>query len=219
MSPARRHIVAVFLKLPQPGRVKTRLGAEMGAVEAAEIYRHLAEETLRHLPWALVEVWICFDPAERRAEVEAWIAPLLPADACLHFIAQVKGDLGARMHAVMEAAFALPQTTTLTFLGTDCPDVRWPVFVITERMEREALDAVFGPAEDGGYYLLALRRPCPELFAGIPWSSIGTLAASLAAADRAARKVHLLERRLRDIDTAEDYRVWQAGIRLPVAPA
>lgn len=213
MSPARRNVVAVFLKLPQPGRVKTRLAAELGAEEAAEIYRHLAEETLRHVPWALLEVWICFDPAEKRAEIEEWITPLLPAEACVRFIAQVEGDLGARMHAVMETAFAEPDTATLTFLGTDCPDVRWPVFVITQRMEREAMDAVFGPALDGGYYLLALRRSCPELFAGIPWSTSETLAASLEAAARAGRRVHVLERRLRDIDTAEDYRAWQRCLR------
>ena len=206
-----RHLLAVFLKHPQPGRVKTRLAAELGAVRAAEIYRELAEATLRQLPWEMADVWLCFDPPEQREAVQAWLVPLLPSGACVQWHPQVAGDLGRRMNAVMDAAFALPDTATLTFIGTDCPVLRWPAPVITQQMAEENLDAVFGPAHDGGYYLLALRRPCPELFADIPWSTPQTLSASLAAAARAGRRVRVLEQELRDIDTAEDYRAWLNG--------
>ncbi len=210
MSAPPRHILAVFLKLPEPGRVKTRLAAELGPEQAADIYRSLVEETLRHLPWEMLEVWLCFDPPDRMDEVRSWLAPHIPPQAGVQFIPQSAGNLGDRLLAVMDVAFSRPDTASLTFVGTDCPDMRWPVFVITQRMPREALDAVFGAALDGGYYLLALRRPCPELFENIPWSTGQTLSASLAAAERAGRKVHLLERTLRDIDTAEDFRQWKA---------
>jgi len=209
MSAAPRHVLAVFLKLPEPGRVKTRLAAELGAERAADIYRSLVADTLRHLPWEMLEVWLCFDPPDRRDDVKAWLLPCLPPQASVQFVPQVPGGLGERLRAVMNAAFALPDTASLTFVGTDCPDMRWPVFVITQRMPREELDAVFGAAVDGGYYLLALRRPCPELFENIPWSTDQTLRASLAAAERAGRKIHLLERRLRDIDTAADFHQWR----------
>lgn len=210
MSAAPRHLLAVFLKFPEPGRVKTRLAAELGAEKAVEIYRDLVVETLRHLPWEMLDVWLCFDPPEATEEVRVWLAPDIPGQAKMLLVPQSAGDLGDRMRAVMDAAFARPDTASLTFVGADCPDMRWPVFVITQRMPREEIDAVFGASLDGGYYLLALRRPCPELFANIPWSTEHTLSASLAAAERAGRKVHLLERKLRDIDTAEDFRQWKA---------
>ncbi len=164
----------------------------------------MAEDTLRHLPQDLVKVWVCYDPPERAVDVQAWLEPLLVADT--EFLAQCPGDLGQRLNAVMEAAFALPGLETLTFMGTDCPEARWPVFVITRRMAAEGVDAVFGATEDGGYYLLTLRVPCPELFRDIPWSTDRTLAASLQAAEAAGRKTHLLQRVLRDIDTVEDLR-------------
>ena len=208
---AARHILAVFLKFPEPGRVKTRLASELGAEKAAEVYVELVAETLSHLPWEVLDVWMCFDPPEREAEVRVWLRPMIPPQANVQFVPQCTGDLGDRLRAVMDYAFAKPDTASLTFTGTDCPDMRWPVFVITQRMPREKMDAVFGPTLDGGYYLLALRRPCPELFENIPWSTELTLRASLAAAAHAGRRVHLLERKLRDIDTAEDFRQW-AGV-------
>ena len=214
MSASSRHILAVYLKLPQPGKVKTRLATELGDDRAAEIYRHLVEETIGHLPWELLDVWLCYDPPEAAAEVEAWLKPLIPGHAAVQFVPQAAGDLGDRLRTVMDRAFTHPDIASLTFVGTDCPDMRWPVFVITQRMPKEDIDAVFGATLDGGYYLLALRRPCPELFENIPWSTDRTLTASLAAAERAGRKVHLLERRLRDIDTAEDFRHWMEHGRL-----
>jgi uncharacterized protein len=207
--PVTRHIVAVFLKFPQPGKVKTRLAAELGADRAAEVYADLVAETLRHLPWERLEVWLCFDPPDKESAVKEWLAPLIPENALVQFVPQAAGGLGERLRVVMDLAFAHLDISTLTFVGTDCPEMRWPVFVIMERMFRENIDAVFGPSLDGGYYLLALRRPCPELFENIPWSTERTLTASLAAAERAGCKVHLLERTLRDIDTVEDFLQWR----------
>jgi len=211
MPASSRHILAVFLKFPQPGKVKTRLAVELGDERAAEIYRLLVAETLGHLPWEFLDVWLCYDPPEKVAEVTSWLSPLIPGHAAVQFVPQAAGDLGDRLRTVMDMAFALPDTASLTFAGTDCPDMRWPVFVITQRMPKENIDAVFGATLDGGYYLLALRRPCPELFEDIPWSTDRTLTASLAAAECAGRKVHLLERCLRDIDTAEDFRHWRGA--------
>ena len=81
MSATPRHLLAVFLKFPEPGRVKTRLAAELGADEAAEIYRDLVAQTLRHLPWAMLEVWLCFDPPERREDVKTWLGTHIPPHA------------------------------------------------------------------------------------------------------------------------------------------
>ena len=75
---AARHILAVFLKFPEPGRVKTRLASELGAEKAAEVYVELVAETLSHLPWEVLDVWMCFDPPEREAEVRVWLRPMIP---------------------------------------------------------------------------------------------------------------------------------------------
>ncbi len=64
-------------------------------------------------------------------------------------------------------------------------------------------DAVFIPAEDGGYVLLGLRKPCPEIFQNIPWSTSETLSATLANAERAGRKIALMPP-LFDVDTLAD---------------
>jgi len=70
-------------------------------------------------------------------------------------------------------------------------------------------DAVFGPAADGGYYLVGMKRPIPELFEGIRWSSPATLSATLARAAAAGVSVAVLDER-RDVDTAADWRAWRA---------
>ena len=64
-------------------------------------------------------------------------------------------------------------------------------------------DLVIGPAEDGGYYLLALKRPIPELFEGVPWSTAEVLSRTLAAARRLGLEARTLET-LRDVDTLDD---------------
>ena len=69
-------------------------------------------------------------------------------------------------------------------------------------------DVVLGPAEDGGYWLIGLKRPTPQLFEFIPWSTDRVLAETLNAAARTGLKTHLL-RPLRDVDTAADWRRYQ----------
>src|SRR5687768_12774375 len=102
MAVSSRHILAVFLKFPEAGKVKTRLAAETGETRAAEIYRSLVAETLRHLPWELLEVWLCYDPPGKAAEVQAWLTPVIPPDATVQFVPQAAGDLGDRLRAVMD---------------------------------------------------------------------------------------------------------------------
>jgi uncharacterized protein len=209
-----RHVLIVFLKAPTPGRVKTRLAADLGDDRAAAIYRELIAETFQHLPWDMLDVWLCYDPPEAESEIRAWLTPTLPK--VVTFLPQAAGDLGARLDAASRAAFAAG-ATTVTMIGTDCPEFRFPVFVILRRFLAEPIDCVFGPAADGGYYLVALKRPCSEIFTDIPWSTDQTLSASLAAAGRAKLRTHLLTRTLRDIDTLADFTAWDEARKAPAA--
>jgi rSAM/selenodomain-associated transferase 1 len=188
----------VFLKYPKPGRVKTRLAAALGDEAAAALYRALTEEVLRAtVPRAgEYETLVFFDPPEAAAEMRAW----LPG---VRLRPQSGGDVGERMAAAFARAFERgPRRVAI--IGTDVP-------ALTRQTITEALagldeaDVVVGPAEDGGYYLLALREPHPELFEHVAWSSPAVLEETLARAAAAGLRVRQLVR-LRDVDTITDLR-------------
>ena len=123
---------------------------------------------------------------------------------------QIEGDFGARKAAASRARLSAGAERVVV-IGTDCPEIDEHVigqaFAALDRA-----DVVFGPAADGGYYLVGMRRLHHELFVGVPWSSERTLDRTLEAARAGALRVHLLSE-LADIDTAADWRRWQDGRR------
>ena len=195
------NVVIVFLKYPEPGQVKTRLAASVGDKKAAEIYGELVAMTLAALPWSKAHIEIHFSPPTVEQKVKQWLAPVIPAGMRPSFVAQSHGDLGQRLNGAIERAFRFgPKIVTV--VGTDCPHLTLEHFH-SAWTALDRCDAVFGPAHDGGYYLLALKTRAPYLFQGIPWSSDTTLSESLKAADRANLTTSLLEP-LHDIDTVAD---------------
>ncbi|MFO1324698.1 MAG: TIGR04282 family arsenosugar biosynthesis glycosyltransferase [Burkholderiales bacterium] len=170
----------VFAKEPAPGAVKTRLAADVGAEQAAVVYRELTTLTLAHASAARdarivgrVELWCTPDPAT------AWFRGLA-ADhrAALH--GQGDGDLGARMAAAL--ASALSRAPAALIVGTDCPVLDAGYLARACAMLRDH-DAVIGPAEDGGYVLVAGNRTLP--FADVRWSTPHALADTTAGFARA----------------------------------
>jgi len=154
----------VFAKAPRPGRVKTRLIPALGETGAAQLQQQLIERTLRTAAAAGlggVELWCAPGPDEpyfsdcaKRPE--------------LSVRAQGEGDLGQRMARALESALAEGSPGLL--IGCDCPALT-PAYL---REAADALaggdDAVFGPAEDGGYVLVGVARsPAAELFEAIIW--------------------------------------------------
>ena len=179
----------IFVKFPEPGRVKTRLAKSVGNQEAARIYRTLVARVTRQViapqsgeangRWA---IWIVFDPPERHEQIREWLDPVLGSGVDA-YVPQVDGDLGARLSAAFSQGFETG-FGRIAAIGTDC--VEFGAAEISECWRHlDENDVVFGPAEDGGYYLIGMKREHPELFAAIPWSSAQTLAASRAAADAA----------------------------------
>ncbi len=198
------NLVMVFLKHPEPGRVKTRLAARVGAEEAASIYRRLVWKVLQLIPDEPV-VWLVFDPPEGEFALREWLEPVLVRfGEAVEFRAQCAGDLGARMRGAFDAAFEAG-FARVAVIGTDCVDLDAEVFDAVWRNLDDAADAVFGPAADGGYYLLGLKSRHPELFEHIPWSQNNTLQRSLAAADRAGIVCAMLPV-LCDVDDFEDWK-------------
>lgn len=196
-NPAGRRTLVVFARAPLQGRVKTRLAAGIGPEAALAVYRTMGRKVVdqvRSGPWQVV---VLYDPPGEQRLVSDWLGA-----ADVQFRPQASGDLGERMHSAIEGEFARG-ATAVCVVGTDAPDLdRGLVGEAFTALDRGA-DVVFGPAEDGGYYLVAVRASWPGLFGGIPWSTDRVLSLSLAHCRRAGMEVVLL-RTLRDVDTRAD---------------
>jgi hypothetical protein len=185
--------VVVFARAPRLGAVKRRLAREIGARAALNFHR----STLTRLVRALL--------ADRRFNTVLALTPdraqcRLPF--CAARIDQGAGDLGVRMHR----ACARYPRGRVAIIGSDIPDATASDVVSAFRALGRA-DAVFGPAADGGYWLVALspRRPARP-FAAVRWSTDHALADTLA--NFAGRRLAML-RTLRDVDTAADLPSWR----------
>jgi rSAM/selenodomain-associated transferase 1 len=191
-------VLAVFVKEPRPGAVKSRLAAALGAEAAAEVYRAIAGEVMRSTAPRGDEYdrVVVFDPPSAGAAIGEWLG--LTAAALLP---QPTGDIGARMESAFDELFRRG-ARRVALVGTDVPalsyeDVRDALESLDEH------DVALGPATDGGYYLIALKGPAPELFREIPWSSGDVLAGTLERAARRGLGVRVL-RTIGDVDTVED---------------
>ena len=145
-----------------------------------------------------ISIEICFEGGDERLMQQAF-------DNDLTYNRQAAGDLGQRMRAALDAAL---QTGShrVVLIGTDCPELDGHVVQTAfERLQEH--DVVLGPANDGGYYLIGLRRSAPPLFDGIPWGTGDVLRATLRVAEAAGLSVMLLPR-LSDVDCSEDLAVW-----------
>jgi uncharacterized protein len=194
-------ILLVFVKYPEPGKVKTRLAEKLGAEVAAELYREWIGSVLRNVQPVREEVRIVgyFDgaTADRFSEwnslVDDWRK-------------QPAGDLGIRLAEGFEWGHRRGQPVIA--IGTDCLDLTAEHVESALQRLREC-DAVFGPTTDGGYYLVGTRAHVPGLFDRVRWSSPNTLADQLARCQVIGLRHSPLEE-LTDIDTAEDWRAYQA---------
>jgi rSAM/selenodomain-associated transferase 1 len=190
--------LVVFVKEPRPGAVKTRLAAAVGAEVAAELSRTLVETVLEAttpVPGEY-ERLVFFDPPEARRALREW----LPG---VSLRAQAPGELGERLADAFARAFGRG-ATRVAIVGSDAPGVTRETALRALEALGEA-DVVLGPAEDGGYYLIALRAPHPELVRGIDWSTPVVLRQTLERATAARLVVRQIEP-LRDVDTLADLR-------------
>ena len=180
--------VEILTRSPTPGRVKTRLIPALGAERAAALHAAMVHETLRRVAAAGLEARVHLD-----GDLEDPFARgLMDLGAAL--VPQASGDLGDRILA------ALSGPGRALVLGTDCVAFE-PAWL--QRAAASPAPVVIGPAEDGGYWTLAVERAQPELFQGVPWSTDGVLAATMQAAGRLGLKVETLPT-CYDIDTPAD---------------
>ncbi len=165
MNARRDVLIQIFARTPVAGQVKTRLIPALGAAGAAALYLRLLRRTVaaaRAAAPGAVELWCTPDCAH----------PRIADFADLPCREQAGADLGARMaHALADG---LQRARRVVLVGSDCPGLD----AAGLRVALAALaghEVVLGPAEDGGYVLVGLRRPA-DIFTGIDWGSERVLA-------------------------------------------
>ncbi len=189
----------VFAKVPQPGQVKTRLLGVLRPEQAADLHRACLVDTVQHMKripgchyWMYVAART--DSAQRLAET-------LALDHRWHVAAQHGRNLGERFQEAFDSLFRRGYRKVVV-VGTDTP------WMGSERMARafralDTDDVVLAPAADGGYYLAGARRPVPQMFRNIPWSTSQVLDVTLLALEKSGVSYRLLQRDF-DLDRPED---------------
>ena len=193
-----KECLIVFTRYPEPGKAKTRLIPALGTQGAANLHRQLTEYTLSRVREL---------QGERPTSVEVYFSggnqQLMQDWLGADFVCkpQVDGDLGLRIVSAFDGAFSNGIEGAL-IIGTDCPDLS--AKIMSEAFDGLILhDLVLGPALDGGYYLIGLRRVFPQLFAEIPWGTSEVLAKTIAIASSMNLSIAYLPP-LADIDRPED---------------
>lgn len=198
--------ILIFCKPPIPGQAKTRLIPALGAQCAADLHAELARATLMqtvHSDLAPVELWASAEP-------EHVFFQYMRATFGCELRHQHGNDLGARMAHALETTLVDAEFAVL--IGTDCPALDTDYLAQACTALADGADAVLGPAEDGGYVLIGLRRFDPTVFAGVTWGSPTVLAQTrrrLADLEWSMQELSVLW----DVDRPEDLRrLQEAGV-------
>lgn len=194
MSPSAAHgsraiAILVFARVPEPGKVKTRLAASIGVEDAARLAHAFLRDTCAQIgsvPWARMRVATTGRLGIALENVETWD--------------QGDGDLGARL--VRMLGRALEESPAAFAIGADSPGL--PIRLLEQaRAALETADAVLGPCDDGGFYLIGVRRCPPGLLDDIPWSREDTFDHVRSRLEQRGLSVAAIEPWF-DVDRADD---------------
>lgn len=188
-----KKILIVFARKPEIGKVKTRLAKEIGDPDALKIYLELLDHTISVAQSSNIEFKVYWSETSNQSNDEV----------------QEGNDLGEKMfNAICKE---LKTADSVCLIGTDTP------FITTHILEEafnslETHDLIFGPAKDGGYYLVGSKAfPPKELFLNRNWSHANVLKEALEVAKKAGLKTFLTPQLL-DIDTRKDLQEWKQNL-------
>jgi len=200
--------IALFVKPPVPGRVKTRLARAIGNDAACTLYSALVDRVLANIAASGVPLVIFHDGDDTDHLPVAW------QEAAISCIPQQGVDLGQRMAHAFSRLFS-DGIEQAVLIGSDIPGLD-AAYLHNAFKLLAGYDLVIGPAIDGGYCLIGFHSATftPALFQQIPWSTGQVLELTLSAAEAARLSVGLLPP-LRDIDTVDDLRALVAQGLLP----
>ena len=183
-------LLIVFAKNPELGKVKTRLAVDIGDEEALAIYQRLLKTTIEAAKGCRADVSFYFSHS---IDDNIW-----PEDQSK---IQSGDDLGEKMKNAFQDGF-YEGYERIVIIGSDLPDMN-SVLIDKSFQSLSFMDTVIGPALDGGYYLLGMKKMISELFQNIHWSTDAVLETTLERLTKKKESYFLLETK-NDIDTKED---------------
>lgn len=189
--------IAVFAREPVLGAVKTRLQAAIGAESALALYTAMLTRTwglLQDAQLARPSLWVTSNPSH-----ESFLSICNKREIFL----QSGADLGQRMQHCTQSELARPDTNCLLLIGTDCPALEAAYLDTALAALNGGQDLVLGPASDGGYVLIGLRKAQPALFQGVSWGTDAVLAQTLGIARDCGLQTTVLAE-LWDVDEFRD---------------
>lgn len=194
--------LVIFAKAPIPGQVKTRLCPPLTPDEAATLHGSFVLDTLERTKAAVDKLRVQMDRYLACAPSSTHVFfKIMEERQKVQLIDQIGDDLGARMHQAVETMFLRGYRRTI-IMGTDVPTV--PLEYLRQALTLlDNHDLTIGPALDGGYYLIGMSKPVPELFADVPWSTDQVLRLTQEKAARLGVKTALIQP-WRDVDTLAD---------------
>lgn len=188
-----KRLLLLFVRNPELGKVKTRLAASIGPEKALEVYLKLLQHT-KNITQDLDADKVVYY-AERMAQEDLWTNDIYRKGL------QLEGELGEKMEAAFVVAFAQGYTGVI-IIGSDCPQLTQDL--LEQAFEKlQTHDVVLGPAVDGGYYLLGMKKLQQAFFQNKRWSTEHVFADTMQDVARLQLSCFLLPR-LTDIDHVED---------------
>ena len=192
--------IITFCKYPVEGKVKTRIAKTIGNEFAVKLYKLFAEHTFQELlKTSSIFPYLFFADNHDREKIKRW------AGAEFSLEPQEGNDLGERMYNAFKKVIDRGSNKTI-IIGTDIPDMSSDII----RKALQALnnsDVVIGPSNDGGYYLLGMKKLYKSLFTGIEWSSDSVLSVTLEKINALNLSYSILPE-LVDVDTEDDLKKW-----------
>lgn len=197
--------LCIFARTPVLGQVKRRLARELGDAGALAAHQELLQGALDRCAGGTdyrTELWLTRSSS-------TWSSSLARGDLVMK--EQPDGDLGARMQFVLEAG--LETGASVVLIGSDCPEIDRD-YILAAFRSLESFPVVLGPAEDGGYGLVGLSRPVPELFEDMIWGDEEVVNRTLTRAASARVAVALLPE-IYDVDLPQDWQRYRRSNRAP----
>ena len=182
----------IIAKHPEKGTVKTRIKG-LSDEQRVQLYTRMLNDTMEKLcSISGVDTYIAFAPSNKKDFFSRFNVGLIPLS---------DGDLGQGMYEAFHRTFQRGYKK-ISLVGADIPALSVSIIIDSFNQLSEN-DLVYGPARDGGYYLVGMRKLIKEVFNDVPWSSPMTLEISMNNAKQAGYSVGLITE-LSDIDTIED---------------
>lgn len=194
--------VGLMAKFPEPGKVKTRLASSIGNDKALTVYQWLLKNTLANgvRPDSTYQLGLFVHPPDKTAQLETH------SPGHRFYLPQQGESLGERMLNALTCLFSNFKSKKTILIGADIPDISHKI-IDTAFDRLDGHDVVFGPTDDGGYYLIGMKQLHKTFFQNIPWGTAEVLKQSISAAQSEQLSFSLLTT-LKDVDTDEDLKAF-----------